>query len=300
MYFKDQVMDINRNNCETFFLLYLDRELNAGEMQSVENFLNENTDLQKEFRLLQQTVFTPPETIFDQKESLFREEEKRRIVPLYWMRVAASVTLLIMAGWLTGRFLKNNRNETGNSHALISKETKKNDSRLNPPVESIVKNNGGGKTETQVTKENNGFRNRKTAHSGQGKPENITVAYNRKITNEENKNPAAVDVTEEIVPVKKSGAGLEASSVALGTGSEMKQVSGFHDIQGPAVLAVPAASKTTISHDETDQQSDNAISVIALDDRNKAITGFFKKLTKRAPADKNTRKVSVSVFQFSY
>jgi hypothetical protein len=50
-------------------------------------------------------------------------------------------------------------------------------------------------------------------------------------------------------------------------------------------------------------QTDNAISIVALNEQNKAITGFFKKLTKHNPDDdktNNARKVRVSVFQFSY
>ena len=39
MYFKETVMEINRNNYETFFLLYLDRELNTEEVSDVEKFL---------------------------------------------------------------------------------------------------------------------------------------------------------------------------------------------------------------------------------------------------------------------
>ncbi len=64
-------MDINRNNYETSFLLYLDRELNPAEMLEVEKFLSENTDLQKEFELLQHTFFLPEEIVYDHKELLF-------------------------------------------------------------------------------------------------------------------------------------------------------------------------------------------------------------------------------------
>jgi hypothetical protein len=51
---------------------------------------------------------------------------------------------------------------------------------------------------------------------------------------------------------------------------------------------------------ENEEQTDNAISVVALNDKNKGITRLFKKLTKRTPVDENARKVRVSVFQFSY
>src|SRR5580692_6024629 len=99
MYFNDFAMDINRNNYETFFLLYLDRELKPADRQEVEKFLSENVDLQREFTVLQKTVLLPAETVFEKKESLLREEEKRRIVPLYRARIAAAVVFLILGSW---------------------------------------------------------------------------------------------------------------------------------------------------------------------------------------------------------
>ncbi len=93
-------MEINRNNYETFFLLYLDRELNPSEMSEVEKFVNENADLQKEFSLLRQTILVPAPIVFDQKELLFREEDKRRVIPIYWTRIAAAVAVLVIGSWL--------------------------------------------------------------------------------------------------------------------------------------------------------------------------------------------------------
>jgi hypothetical protein len=57
------------------------------------------------------------------------------------------------------------------------------------------------------------------------------------------------------------------------------------------------------NEEPVDIQTDNSISVIALNEQNKGITGFFKKLTQRATDNEtadNTKKVRVSVFQFSY
>src|SRR5450432_3159163 len=121
MYFNDLTMDINRNNYETFFLLYLDGELGPVDKQAVESFLNENSDLQKEFILLQQTIFSPEEMIFEHKELLFRKEEKRRVVPIYWVRIAASIAVLLTAGWFikTG-FLNKHNPETGNAQVTVA------------------------------------------------------------------------------------------------------------------------------------------------------------------------------------
>ena len=52
-------MIINRHNYEEHFILYWDNELTASQKQAVENFVNENKDLQEEFKLLGETRFTP-------------------------------------------------------------------------------------------------------------------------------------------------------------------------------------------------------------------------------------------------
>ncbi|MBL7768461.1 MAG: hypothetical protein JNK20_05790 [Flavipsychrobacter sp.] len=70
-------MNINRNNYEVFFLLYIDRELNAEERQAVESFLRENPDLQMEMDMLAST--TLPEdlssAVFPDKSKLYRTED---------------------------------------------------------------------------------------------------------------------------------------------------------------------------------------------------------------------------------
>ena len=64
-------MIINRHNYEECFILYWDSELTASQKQAVENFVNENTDLEEEFKLLGETRFTPDNNIqFEEKEFL--------------------------------------------------------------------------------------------------------------------------------------------------------------------------------------------------------------------------------------
>ncbi len=67
-------MNITRDNYESFFLLYTDNELAVKEREALELFLKENTDLQKELDILQQSVVVPDRVVFKAKNSLLKSE----------------------------------------------------------------------------------------------------------------------------------------------------------------------------------------------------------------------------------
>jgi hypothetical protein len=68
-------MNINRNNYEEYFLLYADNELSAEQKNMVDMFIQQNSDLEEEFIMLQQSVLKPDETIeYNSKSFLFRED----------------------------------------------------------------------------------------------------------------------------------------------------------------------------------------------------------------------------------
>lgn len=66
-------MNINRQNYETFFLLYTDNELSAAEKKQVDEFVEANTDLQEELVMLQQSILKPEDVVFEDYECLFRK-----------------------------------------------------------------------------------------------------------------------------------------------------------------------------------------------------------------------------------
>ena len=66
-------MNINRNNYEQFFILYVDNELNAEERQAVEEFVTANPDLQPELDMFMEVVLQPePEIVFTAKHTLLK------------------------------------------------------------------------------------------------------------------------------------------------------------------------------------------------------------------------------------
>ena len=65
-------MLINRNNYETFFLLYADDELRADERKAVEDFVAENKDLKGELNLLIAAILPAEEIVMTDKSFLYR------------------------------------------------------------------------------------------------------------------------------------------------------------------------------------------------------------------------------------
>jgi hypothetical protein len=69
-------VDINRDNYEAYFVMYVDDELNATERKAVEQFIEQNPDLEEEMVMLQQSVLKADDHIvFEQKELLFKGTE---------------------------------------------------------------------------------------------------------------------------------------------------------------------------------------------------------------------------------
>lgn len=316
-------MNINRNNYETFFLLSLDKELSSTEQGDLENFLVENADLRKEFNLLQLTIQKPAEIVFEQKELLFRTEEKRRILPVYWTRIAAAGILVLAASWFVLTVIKNNNtilsgseqavtgvgtNKKHRDPALpaIANQTKKepqagmnHSPEINGQKENAIEKSNGKTPATETKRKEDQLKNsrKEQDHNGKG-PGQIQQITSP--TQQIQDSPG-----DEVVVMQKSKTTAELQNKeyrnAVVTPGQSPSVA------KPPSLLITAAGINQLAANEneelTDIQTDNSISVIALNEQNKGITSFFKKITNRMPGNEtaeNTKKLRVSVFQFSY
>lgn len=98
--FKTTDVDININNYEEFFFLYIDKELNETEREKVEKFVLQHPQLQDEFTLLKQTVLQPEAIVFADKSNLYRKEERKvAYIGFVRMAVAAAVIGIAVLGW---------------------------------------------------------------------------------------------------------------------------------------------------------------------------------------------------------
>ena len=101
---------ISINNYEQWLLSYVDNELTTEEIKDVERFIAQHPEAKTELGLLQKTKLQPEAIVFPGKESLYRKEEKAKVVAFYWKRWAVAAALLIGIS-TTAIVLLNNKND---------------------------------------------------------------------------------------------------------------------------------------------------------------------------------------------
>jgi hypothetical protein len=116
---------INITNYEEQLLDYVDDELNDNERKEVEKFAATNSTIKKELALFQRTKLQPEEAIvFPDKSTLYRREEKVRVISMTWFRVAVAAAIILIAGFATIRFI--NTNKGGDKNEIVSVTPKEN------------------------------------------------------------------------------------------------------------------------------------------------------------------------------
>jgi len=147
-------MELTRKTYEEYFLLYVDNELSAAERHGVERFVHDNPDLAQELDALKTAVLTMPEEIhFENKEILFRKENKEAIVLSFaWWRVAAAAVVLLFLGTAVWMFV--NLGETRDDSLAVTGE-KKNENTKQATTADQGNDGKIANTKTEVEKKQN-------------------------------------------------------------------------------------------------------------------------------------------------
>lgn len=137
---------VNLQNYESFFLLYVDNELNESQRKAVEDFVTANPSLQQELEILLRTkVSADVSIIYTDRQLLYRQEGSEKVVSFkIWRSIAIAAMLLIATGifWLNNRtnpvqqpIAKNNQSTVPkkNSNEIVKE---KENSKVNESIEA--------------------------------------------------------------------------------------------------------------------------------------------------------------------
>jgi len=187
---EDEQVSISLNNYEEWLLLYADNELSEHDKLKVEEFANKYPAVKTDLEIFHQTRLQPDNNIiFFDKESLYRTEEKVRVVPFNWKRIAAAAAILLTVG-ITATLLYNN-NHTQTPPDGIAAGGQEKIVPLQKPVLSIKEDSAT----TLSLAENSAGKENKVA------PESIDPVVAKK----ENgvKRKPAIEVREKLAPEQK-------------------------------------------------------------------------------------------------
>ena len=262
---------INMNNYEEYLVLYVDDELNGKERSAVEEFAAKHTHIKEELVLFQQTKLQPEEIIFADKQSLYRREEKVRVINMSWWRVAVAAVLII-AALVTGYTILNNKNNKGavkeettiieqqNTHTNDVNETVKKDQKQDQD-NSISNNTSQPQVAIAghvINKGSQALRKREQRKN------NLPVVEKEQIAHV--KIPVKPMISNVIVPLNANQPAIK-SDVAIGE-KQSKLFIKKDDVTSP----IPP------SYNPTDNKAEDGLA--ANESSNKRLRGFFRKATR--------------------
>ncbi len=100
---KSSTTEINSLNEEAYLLLYIDNELCETDKVKLEKYISQHTEAAVKLQLLKEIKLYPEEIVFDQKQTLYRNESTHKIILFLWfkkMAVAAIFVCCIVMAWL--------------------------------------------------------------------------------------------------------------------------------------------------------------------------------------------------------
>lgn len=141
-------MKINKENFETFFLLYVDNELDASERKEVEAFVKNNPQLQKSFDDLCATVLHPESVSMPQKSLLMHQTRSSKYVVFAKYAAAAILVGLVIRLGISLFSTEGVVDQQATSEAITPKENQSNQSSQ-PPTILTQKDSNMSATNTQ-------------------------------------------------------------------------------------------------------------------------------------------------------
>ena len=279
---------ISMANHEEWLLSYTDNELTEAERKDVEKFVAANPSLQTELNLLQQVKLQPEAIAFPYKESLYRREEKAKVVAIRWWRIAAAAVLLLGIS-TTAIVLLNNKKgkDKGSEVAVEPKDVK---SKENNPVKQyrIETADNGQIVVANDHKKNNHLK----------KETGITIAAKQNNIKPEDKKVQTIPVKNEEPVIAKTNKDDRPTNNLPQPTIENHYLKAVESEKTMATIAVPKNEPSLTKDKDNTHFADVTKEVpqpsYALEQQsgNKGLRGFFRKVTRTIEKRTNFNKAS--------
>lgn len=274
-----RISPIQLTNYEEWLLSYTDNELTEEERKDVEIFAAAHPVVQTELNLLQRAKLEPETIVFPHKESLYRTEEKARVISIRWWRIAAAAILLLGIS-TTAIVVLNNKGTNSTNHLATNNQGEKGSKKVVTPVNGRPGNELQGKDES----------NHKTdqARNESGLKEGSSPAQVMRVNKtESNGNDEAASVQKQ--KENEIEIDFKPRSSELNTPVAKNHNISFDDNNAIAEqlslkksLTIPTV--TPSPRDTLDNRNvvnpDNGVAYASESGSNKGIRGFFRKVTR--------------------
>ena len=277
---------ITVGNCEAFFVLYADDELNGSEKAAVSSFLARHPELRPLFDLIQKTKLEPDAGIvFENKEILYRKEQDDRVIPFGWWKIAAAAIILLLAGifWLyrlntdskPQAIVKGKSTVTIPEHPTLNKadEKKNRFTTVNeqPEKEAVVTT--GSKEESRQPKNTASLpRTKRPVNADRDEKNNETMAV-VKITEQTPDKPLERSVITSVKNREDKDADINTAIAAAASKSVINQQLVYHNTAGEE-------DNNTIARQAVTTGNDNLEVLNTSVDTKNSLRGFFRKASR--------------------
>jgi hypothetical protein len=270
-------------NYEERLISYIDDELTEEDKKDLEKFVATHPAVQKELSLLQQTKLQPEAIVFPGKESLYRKEEKARVISMRWMRIAVAAVLLFAIATTAIILLNNNKGNNSGKEVVV----------INPKKSGQDKNTTAPKNEASVTSDSRGVASanqteiKNPEHTGKtaiAKSQNDKVIKRKEPELVEKDKPviAMADVIQKPnnnLPIPQSPNVVPEKGIEPIVGNGTSLTSGNEKSQQAVVTSGP--SNTYNNTNGVVKENDNSDAQFASENSgNKGLRGFLRKVTR--------------------
>jgi hypothetical protein len=292
--FKFEKDAINQYNYPAYFVEYVNEALSQEDRLAVEAFANNQVSLTSEFELYKQTKVLPNQAIvFANKEVLYKKEEKRPVVYMYFKQFSAAAILIGIM--LTTFIVINKKDNNGKVVSTSNNETVlPNSSEIKAPITNCnVDDKSLAKVKDQTNSSNSGIEKLSTGKKISSKKnisntevalnnvetnklQSPTVASQKKLTSVEN----IVGKNQNIVkPIIEEQSIAKTNTNEVGVIQTIPTVSGI--VENPnKTNSVASAKNVTYKTLDIDNENENTVYVGNLKLNKQKVNNLLNKVGK--------------------